>query len=292
MTPIRSGNQVDDLAGGLVDARQLAAIVTQVVEAEDALGLDNAASRQASASKPRPVAAGRGYLRSEAVLGGVVDDRADAPDPAARCPEFAEAGLPDPVAFGGRVVKDPAAQCGPGLAVGPEAARQQEPASTKGSLDRRSRHLEAIGAHHRADLAMTHAGQSLAYFAAGASAASTAGVGHGCAFDRFVTCAELGEAAPVGAFRVSGCRTGLRTSRPAAALLLSGPRGLRRDLVDVLRALLPDPQLCGRFGQCQLELLDLGALPPLDQAAAAAGPCPACHLSSPLCQRRTGCATG
>jgi hypothetical protein len=68
MTPIRSGNQVDDLAGGLVDARQLAAIVTQVVEAEDALGLDNAASRQASASKPRPVAAGRGYLRSEAVL--------------------------------------------------------------------------------------------------------------------------------------------------------------------------------------------------------------------------------
>src|SRR6266704_3933599 len=66
-------------------------------------------------------------------------------------------------------------------------------------------------------------------------------------------------------------RTGLRTSRPAAALLLSGPRGLRRDLVDVLRALLPDPQLYGRFGQCQLELLDLGALPPLDQAAAAAG---------------------
>lgn len=37
----RSGNQVDDLAGGLVDARQLAAIVTQVVEAEEALRLDN-----------------------------------------------------------------------------------------------------------------------------------------------------------------------------------------------------------------------------------------------------------
>jgi hypothetical protein len=31
----------DDLSGGLVDERQRAAIATQVVEAEDALGLDN-----------------------------------------------------------------------------------------------------------------------------------------------------------------------------------------------------------------------------------------------------------
>src|SRR6266545_3970688 len=51
-------------------------------------------------------------------------------------------------------VDDLAAQRRPGLAIGPESARQQEPASTKGSLDRRSRHLEAIGAHHRGDLAV------------------------------------------------------------------------------------------------------------------------------------------
>jgi hypothetical protein len=43
-------------------------------------------------------AAGRGDPGGQAVLGGVVDDRADAPDPTARCFELAEVGLPDPIA--------------------------------------------------------------------------------------------------------------------------------------------------------------------------------------------------
>jgi hypothetical protein len=55
-------------------------------------------------------AAGRGDPGGEAVLGGVVDDRADAPDPTARCFELAEVGQSDPIAFGRRVVEHLAAQ--------------------------------------------------------------------------------------------------------------------------------------------------------------------------------------
>ena len=43
-------------------------------------------------------------------------------------------------------------------------------------------------------------------------------------------------------------------------------RGRRRDLVDVLRALLPDPQLHRRLGEREFEFLDLIALAALDQA--------------------------
>jgi hypothetical protein len=44
--------------------------------------------------------------------------------------EFGEVGLPDPVTFGGRVVKDASAQRCPGLAIGAEALGQQQASTT------------------------------------------------------------------------------------------------------------------------------------------------------------------
>lgn len=80
------------------------------------------------------VQAGQGVLAAgggrdgncEAVLGGVVDHRADPPDPTAGGLELGEVHLPDPVALGGRVAEHPAADRSPGLAIGPEPARQQQ----------------------------------------------------------------------------------------------------------------------------------------------------------------------
>ena len=63
-----------------------------------------------------------GQRGGEAVLGGVVDDRADPPDPTRAGLELTEVGLPDPVAFGRP--EHPPAQHRPGLAVGPLPTRQ------------------------------------------------------------------------------------------------------------------------------------------------------------------------
>ena len=73
-------NHVDDLAGVLVDQFEFATVVPQVVQAENAFGLVD--GRVETGERVR-AAAGRGDPGGEAVLGGVVDDRADAPDPAA-----------------------------------------------------------------------------------------------------------------------------------------------------------------------------------------------------------------
>jgi hypothetical protein len=66
------------------------------------------------------LAAGSGSDRGgQAVLGGVVDHRADSPDPAGGGLELGEVGLPDPVPLGRRVVEDaPPPDRRPRLAIG------------------------------------------------------------------------------------------------------------------------------------------------------------------------------
>lgn len=118
-----SRDDVDDLAGGLVDEFQLAAVGAQIVEVEHAFGLGDGGVQ---AGECVGAAAGWGDLGGEAVLGGVVDDGADAPDPTGR-----------------------------GLAVGPEPARQQQPAAAQRPLDRRGGHAVSVGPHQRRDLAVT-----------------------------------------------------------------------------------------------------------------------------------------
>src|SRR6266508_3442935 len=100
----RSGDDVDDLAGVLVDQFAFATVVPQVVQAENAFGLVDG---RVETRERIDAAAGRGDPGGEAVLGGVVDDGADAPDPTARCFELAEVGR--------RVVEHLAAQRRPGL---------------------------------------------------------------------------------------------------------------------------------------------------------------------------------
>src|SRR6266540_1648112 len=100
----RSGDDVDELAGVLVDQFAFATVVPQVVQAENAFGLVDG---RVETGERIDAAAGRGDPGGEAVLGGVVDDGADAPDPTARCFELAEVGR--------RVVEHLAAQRRPGL---------------------------------------------------------------------------------------------------------------------------------------------------------------------------------
>src|SRR6266540_1349822 len=147
----RSGEESDELAGVLVDQFAFATVVPQVVQAENAFGLVDG---RVETGERIDAAARRGDPGGEAVLGGVVDDRADAPDPTARCFELAEVGLPDPIAFGRRVVEHLAAQRRPGLAISPKTPRQQQPTAAQGPLDRRGGRLMAVGAHHRGDLAV------------------------------------------------------------------------------------------------------------------------------------------
>ena len=75
-------DDVDDLAGVLVHQFELAMVVPQVVQAENAFGLVDG---RVETRERIDAAAGRGDPGGEAVLGGVVDDCADAPDPTARC---------------------------------------------------------------------------------------------------------------------------------------------------------------------------------------------------------------
>ena len=90
----------------------------------------------------------------ETVFGDVVDDRADAPDATVGGFEFGEVGLPDSVAFGGRVAKHFAPQHRPGFAVGPKALREKQSAPPKRSGNRGVGDLVAVGAHQRGDLAV------------------------------------------------------------------------------------------------------------------------------------------
>src|SRR2546427_8588020 len=95
----RGRDDVDDLAAGLVDQLDGAAVGAQIVETKHALGFGDGRV-QASESVG---AAGRwSDGGGEAELGGVVDHRTDAPDPARRRLELAEVGLPDPVAVARR----------------------------------------------------------------------------------------------------------------------------------------------------------------------------------------------
>src|SRR5215216_2449999 len=71
---------------------------------------------------------------------------------------------------------------------------------------------------------------------------------------------------------VRGSQRVLRTSRTTRHVPLSGPRGRRRDSVDELRALLPDPQLHRRLRESELQLLALVAQPPLGLQLPTIGP--------------------
>jgi hypothetical protein len=87
-----------------VDDVHLAAVGAEVVEVEDPFRLDDGA---AQAGK-RVGAARRGRDSSrEAVLGGVVDHRADPPDPAPGGLELGEVRLPHPVPPPRRVAEHP-----------------------------------------------------------------------------------------------------------------------------------------------------------------------------------------
>src|SRR6185312_5665744 len=66
---------------------------------------------------------------------------------------------------------------------------------------------------------------------------------------------------------VPGYRPVQRTSKPAFPPPLLGPRGLRRDLMNMLSPQPPDPQLHRRLRQRELQLLDLGSLSSLNRGA-------------------------
>src|SRR6478752_2651612 len=75
---------------------------------------------------------------------------------------------------------------------------------------------------------------------------------------------DRAEPEPTGGGRSGvGGRPGQRTSRPTVQLPLLGPRGLGRDLINVLGAFLPDPKLHRRLGQGEFELVVLQPHPPL-----------------------------
>jgi hypothetical protein len=114
----------DDGFGGIDDVHE-AAVGAQVDQVQDALGFGDGQLQTAQGISTPP---GWGDGDGQAVFGGVVDDRADAPDAAGGGFEFRKVGLPDPVALGGRITEYFAAQHCPGLAVGPKALRQKQSA--------------------------------------------------------------------------------------------------------------------------------------------------------------------
>ena len=118
----RGGSLADDGVVGVEDVHQ-AAVGAQIDQAQDALGFCDG---EFNASHCIHAATGGCDGDGQAVLSGVVDDRADPPDPATGGFEFGEVGLPDPVAFGGWVTEHSAAQYRPGLSVGSESLWQQQ----------------------------------------------------------------------------------------------------------------------------------------------------------------------
>jgi hypothetical protein len=89
-------------------------------------------------------------------------------------------------------------------------------------------------------------------------------------------CAGSGETAAVGALWDAG-QPG-EPSRPADPLPLLAPRGHRRDLVDVVRAALPDPQLhrCLRQHQTSAARSPTAAVAPSRSQASRQGPASCC----------------
>lgn len=149
-----------------------------------------------------------------------------APDPTARCLELAEIGLPDAVAFGRRVVEHLAPKGSPGLAIGPEPARQQQPVSAQRPFDGRGGHVVAVGAHYRRDLSMPPR-RPVGCVLRRQGLRSVDRRRRPRPLDRVVTGAELGESAAVCAFGDAGqeanlatgsCATAPRASRSAKGL--------------------------------------------------------------------------
>jgi hypothetical protein len=124
----RSGCFTDHVVVGVDDVHH-AAVGTEVVEVEDPFGLDNG---PAEATERILAARRRGDGGGEAVLGGVVDDCADPPDPAAGGLELGEVHLPDPVPLAWWVSEHPLPQPRPRSAVCPEPGRQQQSAPAEG----------------------------------------------------------------------------------------------------------------------------------------------------------------
>src|SRR6266540_3407397 len=186
----RSGDDVDELAGVLVDQFAFATVVPQVVQAENAFGLVDG---RVETRERIDAAAGRGTP-----CGATPPRTCDQPE-------------------------NPAAAAAHGGA-GPARPSRWTPDGRRRASSRRS-----CGGPTQASRPRTSPpGPRPHQRPASATAPSPARRRFG--------------AWPGGGGRCAPeCRPGRRTSRPAARLPLSGPRGRRRDQVDVLRALLPDP---------------------------------------------------
>ena len=102
----RCRHLAQDVLVGVDDVHQ-PAVVAQVVQAGDPFGLGD---RGVRAGDGVLGAAGRADGDGQAVFGGVVDHRADPPDPAGGGFELGEVGLPDPVPGGRRGVEHLLAQ--------------------------------------------------------------------------------------------------------------------------------------------------------------------------------------
>jgi hypothetical protein len=186
-----------------------------------------ARSRHRSASR---ASASRGDGGRQAVLGDVVDHRADPPDPAGRGLELAEVGLPDPVAAGGWVVKDAPTKHRPRFAVSPGT---RAAAATPAGVRPVARSRSTPRARRRASSprpcdAPTPARQRHTSPPTRRSrqpeARATAPYRHP---------RPAAEPADADTY-VPGYRPVQRTSKPAFPPPLLGPRGLRRDLAHML----------------------------------------------------------
>src|SRR6266536_2932702 len=153
----RSGCCTDHVVVGVDDVHH-AAVGTEVVQVQDPFGPWTAPRRrQPSASGPRD---GGG----QAVLGGVVDDCADPPDPAAGGLELGEVHLPDPVPLAWWVLEHPLPQPRPRSAVCPEPGRQQQSPPAEGPLNGGGGHLVASADRKSTRLNSSHEWISYAVF--------------------------------------------------------------------------------------------------------------------------------
>ena len=207
----------DDLPGRVRD-RRLVQILAQVIQAGQASCRGDGLVQ---AGQGVDAAAGGGDSGGQAVLGGVVDDRADPPDPSTGGLELREVGLPDPIPAGARVAEHLPAQLRPGSPISPIPARQQQTPPTQRALDGRGGDLLAVGAQQGAILRcptrasrrrISRPGRRSRRSPAPARAPSPA--------------RPLGPRPNGGGRCARGCLSTARTSKPGTPRWFSGLRGL------------------------------------------------------------------